>query len=84
MMRGRGGGTCGAFSAEGSLQLKLKPRMTFKLDFLRQSEEDNVVNDGIVETEIHLRNAYELKHNLFFEYRNAVAEYEIRGHGPYG
>jgi hypothetical protein len=77
-----------AFSAEGSLQLKLKPRMTFKLDFLRQSEEDNVVNDGIVETEIHLRNAYELKHNLFLntgtQWRNTKFEDTDRTDNTYG
>ncbi len=77
-----------AFSAEGSLWLKLKPRMTFKLDFLRHSEEDNVVNDGIVEIEIHLRNAYELKHNLFLntgtQWRNTKFEDTDRTDNIYG
>ncbi len=54
-----------SFSAEGKIQWAPFRKVKLNLEFLRQSEEDNEVNDGIVETLTSAGIDYELRHNLF-------------------
>jgi hypothetical protein len=63
----------GAFSAEGNIEWAPFRKTKLLFEFLRQSEEDNIVNDGSVETLMSLGINYELQHNLFLD---GKAEYE--------
>ncbi len=62
-----------AASAEGDLTWKPRQGTEFKLGFLRRSDEDNIVNNGTVETNVNLGLDYELKKDLYFR---ALAEWE--------
>ncbi len=56
-----------ALSAQGSLSWWPVMKTKLMLDFLRQSEEDNVVDDGTVETRVTFGLDYELKNDLFLK-----------------
>jgi hypothetical protein len=63
----------GAFSAEGNIEWAPFRKTKLTLEFLRQSEEDNIVNDGSVQTSASLGINYELQHDWFLE---SKAEWE--------
>jgi hypothetical protein len=60
-------GDIGALSAEGKLEWMPFRKTNLTFEFLRQSEEDNIVNDGSVETLTSLGINYELQHNWFLD-----------------
>jgi hypothetical protein len=63
-----------ALSAEGHIEWMPFRKTKLNLDFLRQSEEDNLVNEGVVETKATFGIDYELRSNLFMD---AGAEWKI-------
>ena len=63
-----------ALSAEGKIEWAPFRKARLHMEFAHQSEEDNMVDDGIIETLTKAGIDYELKHNLFlssnFEWEN--------------
>lgn len=77
-----------AFSAEGKIEWAPFRKTNLSLDFMRQSEEDNAANDGIVETLTTAGIDYELRHNLFvssnIEWENTRFQNVDRSDNVYG
>jgi hypothetical protein len=55
-----------ALSAEGYIEWKPFKKLKLALDFLRRTEEESTINNGIVETDVDFGINYEFQQDLFF------------------
>lgn len=77
-----------AFSAEGQIEWTPFRKTKLSLEFMRHSEEDDTVDDGIVETLAAVGADYELKHDFFLngdiEWENTKFQNTDRSDNVYG
>lgn len=77
-----------ALSAEGNIEWAPTRKLNLVLNFLRQSEEDSIVDRGMVQTDVKLGVRYELQQNIYLhgntEWKNTEYESIDRTDDLYG